>query len=271
MATRAPLTAGQSDAINNEAQLVRYMAHSGLTALRRAEFQQLGSYFEAFFAITISLERAAKLVLALDTRLTTGSFPTDSQLRDHGHNLIQLEEKVDSIVATRSLPVKWTKPSLSLDNEVLNFLDDFAAAGRDRYYNLNYLGAVQSGSTFDGPPAKWMSLISKHLTQAQLTLTRRERAGLAFHSMLDEDGAVIVRHAKEDGTPLNTMAASQEHFYLSERVQRVGTLACVQHLRFVMEALRCLGDESGETPDFWEYFTLLLNSDALLKNRKTFR
>jgi hypothetical protein len=273
MAPINKLSKGQLDAINNEAHLVRYMAYSGLSALRRAEFQQLGSYFEAFFAITVSYERATKLVLALDTYLATGAFPTDGELRAYGHNLVRLEERVASVVEARSLPVLWKRPIRDLDVEVLNFLNDFASAGQDRYYNLNYLGALQGGASYDGPPGKWMALIKKHLKPAQLKLTRREEQGIAMQAWVDSRQLTIVRHSKEDGSPISTMEAAQAHSYLNQRVQRVGTLACIQHLRFAIEVLRRLGDEARalEVPDFVEYFSLILNSDEILKSRKRFR
>lgn len=266
------ITRGEWDALDGELHLVRYLAHSGLTALRRADFQSTGSYFEAFFALTISLERAAKLVLAMDQRLSTGAFPTDAQLRHFGHGLVRLEAKVTEVVGARSLPLRFDPPSGALDIEVLAFLDDFANASKDRYYNLSYLDAARTGVAYDGPPAKWMTLVTSHLTAREIRLTPRELDGLRMETAIDGTGASLFRMSREDGTVMRSRAEGREHYHLNLRVQKRGTLACIHHLRYLMEALRCVANQGRalELPEVWDYFTLLLNDDSYLKTRKTF-
>ena len=269
----AALSQGERGAITNELHLIRDMAYSGLTALRRAGAQSLGSYYEAFFALTVSLERAAKLALAVDARLSTGSFPSDAQLRKYGHDLVSLVSRVEDMATRRNLGHKWQRPIKDLDSAVLDFLNEFASASKDRYYNLSFLGEYHAGHSFDAPPAKWMTLISAELTVKQLTLTSRERGFVASQVGIDHAGLVIVMQVREDGSQLSSLEEAAVHSLLNERVQRVGVMACIQHLRYAAEVLRCVGDAAYNIgmPDVWDFFTLLLNSDSVFRRRRTFK
>ena len=78
-------------ALNREAELAKRVTCSGLSALRKASPARPGVYYDAFFGISIGLERLAKLVWLVDECIARGgSFPSDRDLRVLGHNILAL-------------------------------------------------------------------------------------------------------------------------------------------------------------------------------------
>jgi hypothetical protein len=57
-------------ALNREAELAKRLTCSGLSALRKATPARPGVYYEAFFGISIGLERLAKLAWLIDECIT---------------------------------------------------------------------------------------------------------------------------------------------------------------------------------------------------------
>jgi len=87
-------------AVQREAQLAAEQAAHGITVLGRANHAQTGYYTQAFFALTIGLERMGKLIFLADHAIrSVGSFPNDRDLRKFGHDLKPLLSKCEEISA----------------------------------------------------------------------------------------------------------------------------------------------------------------------------
>jgi hypothetical protein len=68
-------------AFNREAELAKRLTCSGLTARRKATPSAPGIYYDAFFGLSIGLERLAKLAWLIDECIRrNGTFPTDKEL-----------------------------------------------------------------------------------------------------------------------------------------------------------------------------------------------
>ena len=70
----------------------------GATALGRANYAAPGLYSQAFFALSVGLERSAKLAIALDYAIDNdGEYPLARHYRTFGHKIDRLLAAVDQI------------------------------------------------------------------------------------------------------------------------------------------------------------------------------
>ena len=99
-----------------EGSLTAYSLAEGLDCLRKANIYEKGMYYQAFFSLSIGIERLLKLIIIYDYRANNnGAFPENKEIKEKGHNLY---------------------------NSIINFLSDFART--TRYYNLDVLTGEES-------------------------------------------------------------------------------------------------------------------------------
>ena len=100
-------------AISQEAAIAAEHLCIGSTALSKANYAKHAYYGQAFFSLSIGLERAAKLSLAIDHATThDGAYPTNAQLRQYGHNLhALLGHSMESVIGSDS--AKGYRPAIS--------------------------------------------------------------------------------------------------------------------------------------------------------------
>src|ERR1700744_6232637 len=86
-------------ALRREVALVRHLVGSGVTALGRANYaDKKGEYYNAFFGISIGLERLAKLILVADHAISnSGQMPDEKVVKKFGHKLVALSNAADAI------------------------------------------------------------------------------------------------------------------------------------------------------------------------------
>ncbi len=132
-------------AVQREAQLAAEQAAHGVTVLGRANHAQTGLYTQAFFGLSIGLERMGKLIFLTDHAIRSdGAFPTDQDLRKIGHDLASLLAKCEAIGAGLSQDrdyMAW--PSDAIHRGIEDVLSLFAT--KLRYYNLNHLAGAAQG------------------------------------------------------------------------------------------------------------------------------
>jgi hypothetical protein len=122
-------------AFNREAELAKRLTCSGLTALRKATPARPGIYYDAFFGLSIGLERLAKLAWLIDECIQrNGAFPTDKDLRKFGHDIQTLIKKAQLI--QRSQSAYLMLPTDSVTDHIIKFLSEFADGAR--YYNIDF-------------------------------------------------------------------------------------------------------------------------------------
>ncbi|MDR0782990.1 MAG: hypothetical protein LBE83_04435 [Propionibacteriaceae bacterium] len=98
------MTITQKDAtwmlLSREAALSTRLLESGLTDIRHAYFGLPAAYYEAFFSLSVGLERVAKLVIAVCRYIKSGSFPADREMRQtYGHDLVLLFSALNDLEA----------------------------------------------------------------------------------------------------------------------------------------------------------------------------
>jgi len=132
-------------AVQCEAQLAAEQIAHGVTVLGRANHVQLGLYLQAFFGLSIGLERLGKLIFIVDHAIKSeGEFPTDQDLRGFGHDLASLLPKGEEIGACLDPNLDYiVRPNDPIHQGIKDVLSLFAM--RLRYYNLNYLTGSSQG------------------------------------------------------------------------------------------------------------------------------
>lgn len=133
----------------NEAHLTKSLISSGLHALRKANIENVGLFYQAFFSLSIGLERMMKIILIMKYRIeNNGEFPSNELLKKHGHNLVSLAqdcgiEKFDN----------------KINNDILTFLNQFAK--KERYFNLDSLRETDYNR--ENPLLTWKKIQEKIL------------------------------------------------------------------------------------------------------------
>lgn len=110
-----------------EGSLTAFALAEGLDCLRKANVYEKGMYYQAFFSLSIGLERLLKLIIIYDYRVrNNGNFPENKEIKAKGHNLYEMFKIVVPNILKNNLY-----------NSTINFLSDFAKT--TRYYNLDVL------------------------------------------------------------------------------------------------------------------------------------
>lgn len=263
----------QWQAIQHEAQLAAAQAAHGATVLGRANHAQIGYYTQAFFALSIGLERIGKLIFLSDYIINSGgTFPTNQDLRNIGHDqsslLFKCEKVSISLNPDRDYIVRPNDPIHSGIQEVLSLF-----ATKLRYYNLNRLTAATQ--TQQDPVALWWEKVAtpicdRHYPQQQRRKAE-SRAALVEHILGDK---TVVIHSTETGEGINNLHTLFTHDRKTSVIQKYGqfyTLQIVRWLSSIMFELSHIGayEKRMETLiGLDEPFSVFLNNDKYLRGRK---
>lgn len=154
--------------ILKEAGLAATCIEQGLTALRKANFAQKWNYYQAFFLLSIGVERLLKLTVVTKYRVELNKLPDNGELKKYGHDIEKLYVKVLTEIDPEDNFIKED----NLYSSILQFISEFAKSSR--YYNLDSL----SGSDKGNDPLYQWSLIQKevvkrHCMPIQLSLEEK--------------------------------------------------------------------------------------------------
>lgn len=262
-------------AIHREASLAAEHLASGATLLGRANYAQQAYYYQAFFALSVGLERSAKLALAVDKYLQDGHFPTESELRNFGHKLDALLAEMDSLARRRGLTGDWaTLPNSAIHGGIISVLSDFAS-NVTRYYNLDLITKAPRLKGVTDPLMSWHEKVFVPVSEIHYTAKRRVKveANAQIIEELMGDHA-LVRHVSETGDPLTALSAASALTGMTEAVQPYVRMYILQIARFVYSVMSDLGHDAmrqrcEDIPYLSEYFAIFCNDDGLFKRRKT--
>ncbi len=123
--------------IMKEVGLSASSIEQGLTALRRANFVQKWIYYQAFFLLTIGIERLLKLTIITIHRVEENKLPDNGLLKSYGHDIEKLFESVSNHLSPKS---KFLDSDV-LYRQILSFLSQYAS--KSRYYNLDSLSGIE--------------------------------------------------------------------------------------------------------------------------------
>lgn len=257
-------------ALSREASLAAEQMGTGVTVLAKANYAHHAHYPQAFFALSIGIERAAKLALLLEHAIQNGGrFPANRQLRDYGHNLKSLLGDVAQINVG-----EYRLPATSIHNAILETLSEFAM-NITRYYNLDYVTNAPNVQNREDPIAKWFRTVIRPAYDQCVSPSKK--AQIENNARLVEQLAgrfMMVRHHAEDGGELTTARTSSQQTGLLEASMPHVRLHVLQIVRFLGSVISAQGDRAQaagmqEVPYLSEYFAIFNNDDAMLKSRKT--
>lgn len=263
-------------ALAREAGLAAEHMGMGVTALGKANYAHHAHYPQAFFALSIGMERAAKLALVVDYAIQNkGAFPSNKQLRQFGHNLKSLLCEVDAIAGSGRLSANTRRlPRTPIHDGIIDSLSEFAS-NITRYYNLDLVTDAPGVAQKVDPVASWHArvvdpVIAKHVTTRQMKKVERNAA---LTDVLTGDFTMVMHHA-ETGQPLETVYDASRQTGLNTMAEPYVRLYVLHIVRFLASVLSKLGYQAQvagleDIPYLSEFFAIYNNDDAMLKSRKT--
>jgi len=261
-------------ALMREAQLSAEQIATGVTVLGRANHAQVGLYSQAFFGLSIGLERLGKLIIIADHAIRNGgSFPTDADLKQIGHDLRKLLPRCEAIGRTIKTDRSYaSRPTDPIHQGVEITLSEFAT--KSRYYNLTYI-AGSAGGQFD-PISTWWEHVAKpicdrHYSESQ---RRKDEAQAAIMEKLLESHSMVLHHT-EEGAEINDLGTFFARAGVTAVVQKYGrfyTLQIVRWLSSIMSELSHRGAYEKRIEPLLgldEPFSIFRCDDRYFLNRKT--
>lgn len=244
----------------------------GATALGRANYSQSDYYAQGFFAFSVGLERACKLILVVDHARETGTFPPNEEVRRYGHDLDSLLEAADKVAKRYGVSEDKRLPRSEIHEGIIGTLSKFAS-NVTRYYNLDLVTGARGVEDREDPIAEWVRrvrvpVVEKHYTK------RSAKRHLAEASAIEAltGKYMLVRFSAEDGTPIDSAGAASIRVAETDFARRWERMYLLQLARFVASILSELGGQGSgreDIPCFSEIFVLFLNSDEYFRSRKT--
>ena len=252
-----PINTKEWRAIALEAKLTRQLCGTGLTAIGRANYADgMGEYYSAFFALSVGIERLAKLILCVEHYMNNaGAFPLEKEMRAYGHKIERLITQIKRIQENRSIELKFGVADDPICAEIIQFLDVFSDAKRGRYANL---GALISPN-FDArnePIALWyekvgQTVLNKHFRGKPIEAKAKKNAETIERLM---GGYSIVRHTAEDGTSLNSLSSASYRTAENEILQKFGRFYSFVVIRFLSEIFTSMTSAYGYSDEGYLWF-----------------
>ena len=260
-------------ALGREAALASEQIASGITALGHANHAQTGLYNQAFFGLSIGAERTAKLIIVAAHAIeNSGSFPTNSVLRNIGHNVSDLFDRCDEIGKKYRQGEEYAvRPDSHIHRGIVKTLTEFGK--RSRYYNLDFLVGDESTSLPDPIAAWWervaVPILATHYTEKQKSrdMERAQMAGVL-------GGNVAVIYHREDGSPVDNIRDYMLLGGATRVVQTYGRLYTLQLVRWISLILDDLSRIAAYEKrieallGLSELFAMFNNEDKYLRDRK---
>lgn len=248
-------------------------AHMGLgvTTLGRANHAETGYYSQAFFALTIGFERAAKLALSMDQERRGDGFADRQTMVGYGHDLSALLAAVDNIANDLSLEGEAHLPKSAIHTEIIAILTDFAK-NLTRYYNLEFVAGEPAVTSREDPIGAWYTRVTTAVLTEHDTDARRRRRGAKAAKLRPAEGFALVRHQTEVGGPLTSLEAGALHSSEIEFARRWERMYVLQICRFLAKVIVQLSDlgRSEDIPvEFDRLYSIFLMDDSYFRRRAT--
>jgi len=263
-------------ALAREAGLAAEHLAIGTSALQKANYAQHAYYGQAFFALTIGFERAAKLALVVDHALEhNGIFPSHHVLRAYGHNLKQLLEQADAIAERRGLSTAEHRlPRRVIHAGIIEVLYNFAS-NITRYYNLDLVTRDPRTTKEDDPVRAWFELVIIPVLATHYRPRQKERQQSNARLIDQLLGAhTNVLYHTETSDLLDSVYEASMQTGITDFAKPYTRMYVMQIARFLANLLSELGYSAHRcqletVPEMSEFFAIFNNSDRYFRQRKT--
>jgi hypothetical protein len=257
-------------AFNREAEVAKRLTCAGLTALRKATPARPGIYYDAFFGLSIGLERLGKLAWLIDECIRrNGAFPTDKDLRSVGHDIQMLVKKAQLFQRPQSAYL--TLPSDGVTDHIIKFLSEFAAG--TRYYNIDFFVGGKSKGIGD-PIKNWHGKVGTAILALPEIPAKRRRWQVQSQQVAGLISPAIVFATAADGTSLSSVAdlsiSESEAREINKQAQWK-ILAIVRYLSLLIVDLADAAHAASHSfiPDMREHLGFFCGDDTILHRYTT--
>lgn len=266
---------GIFDAFLEEAQMASQQIGFGATAIGKANYVRKAQYYQAFFALSIGFERAAKIALIADSTLeNNGKTLSYEKMKDYGHNLKKLLNATDEISVRRKFEVENHRlPRSQIHVAIIDILNQFAKTSR--YFNIDYL----TGSKYLGPNSDPLKLWHKNVTikviemhYSKKRLEKDELQAEFVDTILSP--IMLSRYFMETGEYNNSIKDQSLSLAWSKFSAPYVRMYILQIARFLAHVNSELGYLAMQTkgkvtlPSFSEVFGHYFNDDQYFRTRK---
>lgn len=260
-------------ALAREASLAAGLIGNGVTTLRKSNFSQAGLYYDAFFNLSIGLERCGKMVILLDHYFDNKKFMNDNKMKNkYGHNLKKIHRKSLDI-AHKYCTDENIFPQNDIHERIIQSLSIFAKS--TRYYNLNSICSGVYEDDQDPVSNWWQNVCEFILLRHYNKNTRKQHEQLASSLQELMENSSIVRHTSETLQPITSIGEATQHAGEVLIAQQWSQFYCLQICRFYARILGILGRKRYEDhknhfiPELKEFFVIFDQPDSQLKKKKT--
>jgi hypothetical protein len=264
----------QHTAVMREAQLAAGQIGAGATSLGKANHAEPGYYHQAFFGLSIGIERLCKLIFIADFAIQHGgTFPDQKLLRDLGHKIDELLDVCEEIGTRVDQSRTYAeRPDSPIHVAIVRLLTEFATSAR--YHNITFLRTPRSAGR--DPIAAWWVDVGLPICQEHYRERNRQRDEALAESL----GAVVNRTAfvmmtAETGDPIDDAVAMMKRQGATRVVQRYGRMYTLQIVRWLVSIAWELSHTAGYEKRiaglfcFHEALTGFLVEDSYMRERKT--
>lgn len=272
-----PMALPEWQAISRESALVSQIIGSGATALGRASYGSgFGEYYTAFFALSIGIERLAKLILVADYAIKhAGALPLQKVVRDYGHNIEKLMVRVEEIQAESGVTAVYARPTDEIARAAMRCLTYFAEASKGRYANFEFIGDPSFDPTKE-PVNKWWTEVVQPALDKHYRGTNREKKVIENARIVDSliGNYSAVYHTDELGQKMSDVRAASEWTGQTKWAQIYGRYYTLINVRWLSEVFTQLTSDAVYSKKIhalfghFESFSTYIVSDAFLRERR---
>jgi hypothetical protein len=222
----------------NEAALTSSLLGNGLNALRKADLYNKGLYYQAFFSLSIGIERLLKIIVITQYRCNHDeAFPTDINPRKFGHDIIKLCEYTGIRFESDSLHIK-----------IVTFLNDFAK--KTRYYNVDSM--MNKNIKYDDPLSDWALLVQDIFNSSKNKKNIKNKQQLANTL----DSVSVIRFHDLEGNEIKNALDLLDEFESREIIQSYSVQYIFEIITKLVEKIRIIESKKYMTPVLSEFFQL---------------
>lgn len=266
-------------ALSAESTVAADQVIAGSAGLGKLDPLSVGSFYAAFFALSIGYERMAKIAIQVDSRLTTGAYKSSKEMRSIGHDLGALFDHVESISVRRGYDKvsRGSRPTDPIHIAILDLLTGFATRGR--YDHLDSLGGP--GWNADTAENQWDQHVMRQLMDRHLSsrIQRSIDSDVAANELMVLEAttsgmASSFIHQDVDGTSHTGVGGITRRALQYEKMNSWGRMYALHLGRWLAHVLCELGRDAHATDDvpyLVEFFGFLLGDDEILRTRRDLR
>lgn len=249
----------------------------GVTALGKANYAQHAYYTQAFFALSVGFERSAKIALVVDHALDhKGQFPTQESLKNYGHDLGKLLERMDEVAVRRARDKEKSErlPRGEIHEGIVRVLTDFAT-NFSRYYNLDLVTGATGVTQRPAPLADWHERVllpvkASHYSPRHAKRVRERAESIA--TVMGHD--VRVSYHAEDGSEIDNVFDASVLTGVTEYIRPYCRMYVMQICRFVSHVMSDLtfaayDHRLADVPHLTDFYAIFNSPDSYFRSRKT--